>query len=378
MAALHLLVLAGGLVGMSQAAPQAPPCPVSDDSAYGLTMEKPIRVGGGAMYVAARERRYLDALRGPAGETITYTRSGSGGPPGLRGPIDIYRISWTGLETPVTLYLDAYHFDDAPKAPRGLTCAGFALGAPPVDAFAATDAMIRLAIETGPSVEVTPVSLDADGSAAHGVALDQFRAIALFARAAAASGTPLQAAPLPKDLPGSGLRVYAYPVKCGDRTAAPVSIEILAPQGQMVRRVGELLTGDGVATMTRGFTAPAGSIAAHFTLGMLRHGDTVRITYADVLCDGVSKERGLVARATPAKAVSLPPPALPAGMAAASPVWLQTVIDPQGRFQQAMYIGGPDALIAPALEAIKGWRAEPARVNGTAVIFDTLLVVQFK
>jgi hypothetical protein len=378
MAAIQLLVLAGGLVGMVQAAPQAPPCPVSDDSAYGLTMEKPIRVGGGAMYMVARERRYLDALRGPAGETVTYTRSGSGGPPGQRGPIDIYRVSWPGLETPVTLYVDAYHFDDAPKAPKGLTCAGFSLGAPPVDAFAATDAMVRLAIETGPSADVPPVSLDADGSAAHGVALDQFRAIALFARAASAAGTPVQAAQLPKDLPGPGLRVYAYPVQCGDRTVSPASIEILPPQGPMVRRVGEVLTGDGVVTLTRGFTAPAGSIAAHFTLGMLRHGDTVRITYADVLCDGVSKERAIVARATPAKAVSLPPPALPAGMASAPPVWLQTVIDPQGRFQQALYIGGPEALLAPALEAIKNWRAEPARVNGTAVLFDTLLVVQFK
>jgi hypothetical protein len=378
MAAIHVLMLAGGLVGMQQASPQVAPCPVSDDPSYGLTMEKPVRVGGGAMYVAARERRYLDALRGPAGEPLTYTRSGSGGPPGLRGPIDIYRVTWTGLETPVTLYLDAYHFDDAPKAPKGLTCAGFALGAPPVDAFAATDAMIRLAIETGPAVDVAPVSLDADGSASHGVALDQFRAIALFARAASTAGTPLLPDQQPRDLPGPGLRVYAYPVKCGERTVAPASIEILPPQGGMVPRVGDLLTGDGVATLTRGFTAPAGSMAALFTIGMLRHGDTVRITYADVLCDGVSKDRGLVARATPAKAVSLPPPALPAGMTSASPVWLQTVIDPQGRFQQAMYIGGPEVLIAPALEAIKSWRAEPARVNGTAVIFDTLLVVQFK
>lgn len=34
-------------------------------------------MGGGALYAAARERRYLDALRGPMGETLQYKRSGS-------------------------------------------------------------------------------------------------------------------------------------------------------------------------------------------------------------------------------------------------------------------------------------------------------------
>ena len=368
------------VAGLMQApATQKPaPCPVSDDAMYGTTLETPIRVGGGAMYVVARERRFLDALRGPNGETVTYTRSGSSPSKDGRGPVDLYRVSWPGLETPISLYVDAYRFDDAPKAPKGMTCVGFTHGAPPVDPFAATDAMKRLAIASGPAAEIPPVSLDADGSAAHGVAIDQFRAIALVARAAAAAGKPLAADPEPKDLPGPGVRVYAFPVKCADRTVNPAAIDILPPQGAAIRRVGDVLSGDNVGTLVSGFSAPAGSIAAHFTLGMLRHGDTVRITYSDALCDGVSKERALVARATPAKALTLPPPVLPAGMSPASPVWLQTVIDPQGRFQQAMYIGGPESLVAPALEAIKGWRAEPARVNGTPVIFDTLLVVQFK
>jgi hypothetical protein len=41
----------------AQSAP--PPCAVSDDPTYGLTLANPVPIGGGAMYVAARARRYL-------------------------------------------------------------------------------------------------------------------------------------------------------------------------------------------------------------------------------------------------------------------------------------------------------------------------------
>ena len=374
------LFVAGSLaIGAAQAAAQGPrPCPVAQDAEYGLTIGKPIRIGGGAASMVARERRYLDALRGPAGEVITYTRLGSGGPPGQR-PLDYYSLTYPGLASSVTIYLDAYRFDDAPKAPKGFTCIGFSHGAPPVDAFTAMDALVRLAIEQGPTKDIPAISLDADGSAQHGVALDRFRAIAIHVREAAKSGTAISPSSPPGDLPGAGLRIFAYPIRCGERVVAPVNIDLVPPQGPMIRRVGELLTGDGVATLVPGFKAPAGSIAALFTLGVLRQGDTVRISYADVLCDGVSKERALVARATPAKPLSLPQPSLPSDApAGATPLWVQAIVDVDGAFQQVSYIGGPEALLSAGLEAIKGWRAEPARVNGTPVIFDTLLVVQFK
>ena len=40
-------------------------CPVSTDPTYGATMENPIKVGGGAMYLASRDVKFLNALRGP-------------------------------------------------------------------------------------------------------------------------------------------------------------------------------------------------------------------------------------------------------------------------------------------------------------------------
>jgi hypothetical protein len=50
---------------------------VSSDPTFGRVADNPIKVGGGAAYAAARERRYLDALRSPSGEPIAFKRLGS-------------------------------------------------------------------------------------------------------------------------------------------------------------------------------------------------------------------------------------------------------------------------------------------------------------
>src|SRR3954447_8480853 len=102
-------------------ATQAPAssCAVSDDAAFATTKQQAAQVGGGAMYAAARERRYLDALRGPGGEPLQYKRRGS-------LPLDAnaltildeYEVTYPGQPQPATLYLDAYHFDDALVAPK--------------------------------------------------------------------------------------------------------------------------------------------------------------------------------------------------------------------------------------------------------------------
>ena len=96
-------------------------CPIATDATYGYTKENAIRVGdsGDFMGGPARERAYLDNLRGPNGEPISYERTGS-----LNFEdtiLDEYVIR--GLGTPVTLYLDIYKFEEL-KAPVGFTCMG--------------------------------------------------------------------------------------------------------------------------------------------------------------------------------------------------------------------------------------------------------------
>lgn len=102
-------------------------CAISTDKTYGYTVENPVKVGGGP----ARERAFFDNLRGPNGEKVTYTRSGSqnvGTSDFLI--LDIYSVSYAGLAAPAKIYVDMYNY--APLyAPLGFTCAGaFTIAAP--------------------------------------------------------------------------------------------------------------------------------------------------------------------------------------------------------------------------------------------------------
>src|SRR5215470_10962304 len=108
-------------------------CKISADETYGLTVANPVKTGGGDLYMAARQVRYLSALRGPAGEGTHFKRGGSTKAPD--GTIlDLYSMEILGGKT-VTLYVDGYHWSD-PLAPAGLLC-GVAMNlAPPgPDAF---------------------------------------------------------------------------------------------------------------------------------------------------------------------------------------------------------------------------------------------------
>lgn len=100
-------------------------CAVSNSTTYGFTAEDPVRVGGGSLteFTFAgqeRERLYMDNLRGPNGETLSYVRLGSVPSTTEESILDIYEITGTG--TTITIYLDIYTYE-APLAPAGLTCA---------------------------------------------------------------------------------------------------------------------------------------------------------------------------------------------------------------------------------------------------------------
>ncbi|MFZ0544822.1 MAG: hypothetical protein WAM60_05265 [Candidatus Promineifilaceae bacterium] len=95
-------------------------CPVSGDSSYGYTQDNPIRVGGDAFGGPARARAYLDVLRGPEGQIVSYFRVGS--LPTDETILDIYELTYEGLDSPANLYVDEYSFSTL-LAPVGFTCA---------------------------------------------------------------------------------------------------------------------------------------------------------------------------------------------------------------------------------------------------------------
>jgi hypothetical protein len=101
-------------------------CPISTDETYGYSEANPIKVGGDFISGVSRERAYLDHLRGPNGETLSYERQGST----MSGDVilDIYHITGSGVDE--TLYVDLYNFSEL-SAPVGFTCNGpFPLSAP--------------------------------------------------------------------------------------------------------------------------------------------------------------------------------------------------------------------------------------------------------
>ena len=333
------------------------------------------------MSAAARERRYLDALRSPIGEVTQYKRTGSLRPEkDGRTILDAYEVTYPGLEKPLTVYLDAYHFDDALKAPMGLTCAvPIGLTAPPPDALLATESLLTLAIEQGAARDLAPISLDADGGSAHGVLLDHFRIVARASRAASAAGTPIDPKKPPVELMRTRMVVVAYPLRCGEKDpVAPASIEIVAALGPAPQRQGEFATGAALARLLPGMEVPPGAIAAAFAMDRPRATDTIKIAYPDGGC-GSSNEALLAMRYSNAKPLKTPPPALPAGWAGAErPVLrLQALIDLDGAAQTIVYIGGPPALTDPAIGAVHGWTAEPARLNGSPIVTPVTLQVRF-
>jgi len=361
---LLLLLLAQGYTAPGQG---TPPCEISTDPTYGFTQENPIQIGGGALYVKAREQRYLNALRGPGGQALSYKRRGA-----LKAPqwddrvtfLDEYEVTWAGAATPLVLYLDAYRYWEH-RAPMGLTCAEAFNLQPITDSSLASDSLLALALELR-GTALTPIPLDPEGTPTYGVMWDGFRLLALQGE------RDQQGKPQPP-----GTLVFAYPRTCDGRAIAPVDVEIVGPQGAPLPRNGVVVTGAAAEKLVPGFAPPPGSIASRVALQQVRPADRVRITYAETC--GTAKDVVLPVKFSPAKSGESPQPALPeGGKPGETRVLLQVMIDLEGRLRHARYAGGPPFLRQAAIEAVKAWRAEPARVNGSPVATATLVLVPFK
>lgn len=87
----------------------------SKDKKYGYNKDYPINIFyGTTRNETINQQRFLNALAGPKGEKITYTKLESCCPfPAKRsdmgaGLLDVYELRWEGQKTPITLYLNIY------------------------------------------------------------------------------------------------------------------------------------------------------------------------------------------------------------------------------------------------------------------------------
>lgn len=102
---------------------------ISEDATYGFSEKNAIKVGdpGADRGGPLNERRFLNALLGPNGESIMYTRKGAccqvKSDNGFMGyaMLDMYELMYEGLENPIVLYINMYDPSSDLKAPKGFT-----------------------------------------------------------------------------------------------------------------------------------------------------------------------------------------------------------------------------------------------------------------
>jgi len=98
----------------------------SADERYAFSKDFPVKVGGGFGEGPLNERRFLNALLGPEGQQVHYTRMGSccgfttpNSPMGT-GLLDRYKVYWEGATDTSYLYLNMYDKGDL-FIPKGFT-----------------------------------------------------------------------------------------------------------------------------------------------------------------------------------------------------------------------------------------------------------------
>jgi hypothetical protein len=86
----------------------------STDKKYGYDKDYPINIFYQTSKSDANQERFLNALSGPKGEKITYSKLESCCPfPTKRsdmgaGFLDVYELKWEGQKKPILLYLNIY------------------------------------------------------------------------------------------------------------------------------------------------------------------------------------------------------------------------------------------------------------------------------
>jgi hypothetical protein len=101
----------------ARASVQGQPGPAS----YGFRPEDPVRVGWGNQGVMT----FFELLRGPEGQRVAWRRVGSccGAEASPRSGLEVFEVTYEGLDEPVRLYLDPHH-GDAIHAPEGFIIQG--------------------------------------------------------------------------------------------------------------------------------------------------------------------------------------------------------------------------------------------------------------
>jgi hypothetical protein len=119
------MVITDQMIGRSRGT--MPLSRVATSGSYGYSAMAPVKVGGGFDKGADRTYQFLNSLRGPNGEDISYDRVGTcctfdtpNSPFEGKGLLEVYVISYPGLDQPKRLYFNWYDAGEV-LIPIGLT-----------------------------------------------------------------------------------------------------------------------------------------------------------------------------------------------------------------------------------------------------------------
>lgn len=349
-------------------------CVEAVDPSYGTTPTSPIKVGGAPLYVADRSVKFMRMLRGPAGEPVHFKRLGSfDGPEGTI--LDVWLVERVGLSQ--HFYLDGYRTSEV-RAPIGWLCsADTPLARPATSGSDARRQFAEVAAATFGLADA-PISIEADGSATHGVIFDHARLIGREAARMRAGGQSIDAATALSTMATPRFVVVAYPVECPGREAIRAqTIVVTDTNGQSPRSLREA-RGPEIGTLVAGFDATDAALAVEYDANLAIPGQIV-IAYDEPCGDAGARKafpiRGQGGRITTRVAGQAPTAfAVPPG---GTQVHVQVYFDGKGEPQRPVFAGGDGVLAEAAVAAVRQFRATPPTINGAPLLQVSTVAVAF-
>ena len=341
-------------------------CDVSADPTYGYSRENPIKVGGSPIYGPARQQRFLGALVGPAGQPVAFKRRGAIRTDRADLILDLYEVTYTGVEKPIELYLDFYRWEP-PKAPQGFHCAtAIGLDSPPPDPKTQWVQLVGVAIKASEAGDLAPIPLSADGSTRYGVVVDAYRFVAGMARMIIAGGGRVTAEQLAASIDSGQHLVIAYPLTCDAERRNPKDLELIGAQDRVLEP-RNIMDANELRKMLPWATVPDGSIGATFPGNI--PGGSVRLMYDGGACPDTASTVVLPIKLGPPQKIADMRPAWPAGVPMPPAgevvrVEVRATIDLEGVPGNLEVRSGPPEFVSSALAAVRPWRYKPFTING--------------
>ena len=349
-------------------------CAQAAEPGYGTTPTSPIKVGGAPLYIADQSVKFMRTLRGPAGEPVHFKRLGSfDGPEGTT--LDVWLVERAGFSQ--HFYLDGYRTSDV-RAPIGWLCAADTpfTRLPTSDSDSRRQFVEVAAASFGLADD--PISIDADGSAIHGVIFDHARLVGREVAWVRARDQSRDVANVLGTMTTPRFVVVAYPFECPGRAVIRAqTIRVVDANGQSPRSLREA-RGPEIGKLVAGFDGAGAALAVEYDANLAIPGQIV-ITY-DEACGATGARKAFAIQGQGGRITRRIAAQVPTGFAippGGMQAHVQVYFDAKGEPQRPVFAGGDAVLADAAVAAVRQFRAMPPTINGAPLLQRSTIAVMF-